>query len=103
MAKIIDAAALHDQAIWARQTFGPGYRPGTIAHIRKELDEIEANPRDIEEWVDLIILAFDGAMRAGHRAQGIIDGYHTKRLKNMLREWPDWRNFSADEAIEHVR
>lgn len=85
------------------ETFGPGYRPGTIAHIRKELEEIEADPSDCEEWVDALILVLDGAMRAGHEAQDIIDGYFTKFLKNTLREWPDWRLFSADEAIEHVK
>lgn len=103
MAKVIDAAALHDQAQWGLETFGPGYRPGTIAHIRKELIEIEADPSDCEEWADALILVLDGAMRAGHQPSTIIDTYHTKMLKNRLRTWPDWRLFGPDEAIEHVR
>lgn len=103
MAKIIDAATLHDQTAWSRETFGPGYRPGVIAHIRKELLEIEADPSDCEEWADLLILAFEGAMRAGHAPEKIINAYHMKRFVNTMREWPDWRLFSADEAIEHIR
>lgn len=103
MSKIIDAASLICQRLWSQNTFGPGYRPGVIAHIEKELREIEADPTDVYEWVDVIILALDGAMRAGHRPQTIIDAYHSKMLENLLREWPDWRLFSADQPIEHVR
>lgn len=50
---------------WSLRTFGPGPRPlGIAAHIRKEIDEIEGNPADISEWVDLVILALDGCWRS---------------------------------------
>ena len=54
------------QREFSLRTFGPGDRAaGVIDHIRKELREIEAAPGDVSEWIDVAILAFDGAMRAG--------------------------------------
>ena len=99
----IDAAHLANQRAWSERTFGPGTRlKGVLAHIRKELKEIEQNPTDVEEWVDVIILAFDGAWRAGWEPQQIIDAIKAKQAKNEARTWPDWRTMSADEAIEHI-
>ncbi|MGZ6772572.1 MAG: dATP/dGTP pyrophosphohydrolase domain-containing protein [Mycobacteriaceae bacterium] len=99
----IDAAHLARQRAWSEQTFGPGTRLlGVLDHIRKELKEIEDNPTDVEEWVDVIILAFDGAWRAGWEPQQIIDAIKAKQAKNESRAWPDWRKYDQDEAIEHV-
>lgn len=100
----IDAMHLRGQRAWSRRTFGPGPRTlGLLDHIRKELTEIEAAPDDVEEWVDVIILAFDGAWRAGWEPQQIIDAIKAKQAKNESREWPDWRTMSDDQAIQHVR
>lgn len=102
--RTIDAAHLAHQRVWSRATFGPGARTlGVIDHIRKELGEIEAAPEDVEEWVDVVILAFDGAWRAGWEPQQIIDAIHAKQAKNEQRTWPDWRDEPEDRAIEHVR
>lgn len=100
----IDAAHLERQRAWSEATFGPGSRlNGVLDHIRKELDEIAADPTDLSEWCDVIILAFDGALRAGHPPQAIIHAIKAKQAKNEAREWPDWRTMDADQAIEHVR
>jgi hypothetical protein len=74
-----------------------------IDHIRKELAEIEAAPDDLSEWVDVIILAFDGAWRAGYLPQQILDAIAAKQARNEARTWPDWRTAPADQAIEHDR
>lgn len=95
---------LTHQRVWSERTFGPGERTkGVIAHIRSELDEVAAAPGDLSEWCDLLILAFDGAMRQGFSGADVIAGYHAKMRENYRRKWPDWRNFSQDEPIEHVR
>lgn len=92
------------QRAWSDETFGPGERAkGVVKHIGKELAEIEADPSDIKEWVDVIILAIDGATRQGHSGTDLLDAYHAKMQENQQREWPDWRLFSEDEPIEHVR
>lgn len=100
----IDAAHIDRQRRWSLDTFGPGSRlHGVIDHIRKELAEIEAAPDDVTEWVDVIILALDGAWRAGYEPQAIIDAIKAKQAKNEARAWPDWRTASPDQAIEHIR
>lgn len=51
---------------WQLATFGTGERTqALIKHIRKELREIEQNPGDLMEWVDVMILAIEGAWRSG--------------------------------------
>jgi len=101
---VIDAAHLAHQREWSERTFGPGQRTlGVLDHIGKELDEVRADPTDLSEWVDVIILAFDGAWRHGWEPQQIIDAIKAKQAKNEARTWPDWRTMSADQAIEHDR
>lgn len=54
---------------WSWHSFGTpadGRGPaGPHNHIAKELKEIEADPDDLEEWIDVIILSIDGCLRAG--------------------------------------
>lgn len=101
---VIDAAHIEHQREWSTETFGPGLRRGVVDHLRKELDEIEESDlTDLEEWVDAIILAFDGAWRTGYDPQEIIDAIKDKQERNERRTWPDWRTVSPDVAIEHDR
>lgn len=65
-AKFDFRAHIQRQRAFSQKTFGPGQRvKGLCSHIRKELREIEKAPTDLEEWIDVIILALDGAWRAG--------------------------------------
>lgn len=97
-------AHLQRQREFSERTFGPGARTaGLIDHIRKELLEIEADPGDLAEWIDVAILALDGAWRTGASPQQIIDALVAKQVKNEGRTWPDWRTAPADKAIEHDR
>lgn len=99
------AAILDAQIEWSRATFGPGARTaGVLDHIRKELREVEAKPGDVEEWVDLVILAMDGAWRsAGVTGEEFARALIAKHAKNRARRWPDWRTAPEGQAIEHVR
>lgn len=87
-------AAFYDAKIaWSIATFGPGDRhAGILAHIRLELDEIAAKPDDLEEWIDVVLLAMDGAARAaGADGRAFVDALVAKDAKNRARSWPDWR------------
>lgn len=105
---------------WSYQTFGPGARSkGVIAHLRKELEELERDPMDLMEWVDVFMLATDGFWRAyvekhGGFADGEPIGRHIvraahefislileKHIINTERQWP--ASTSQDEPVEHVR
>lgn len=87
---------------WAIQTFGPGDAADRVAgisdHIRKELDELAKAPNDLEEWIDLIFLATDGAWRTGATERDVTDALEHKLMKNMARTWPDWRTAEPGEG-----
>lgn len=103
-AKFDLVAHLYRQRAFSRETFGPGQRTqGVLDHIRKELIEIEASPADLGEWVDVILLALDGAWRAGFDPARIALAIATKQIRNEGRRWPDWRTAEPGKAIEHVR
>lgn len=95
---------LERQIAFSEKTFGPGMRTnGVLDHIRKELAEIEKEPADTNEWIDVVILGLDGAWRSGASAEEIIIRLQAKQEKNEKRSWPDWRLVGQDQAIEHDR
>lgn len=95
---------LRKQKAFSERAFGPGDRAQGISdHIRKELAEIAANPGDLMEWIDVAMLAFDGAWRSGHTPEEIEAAYRAKLAKNEARTWPDWRTVDPTKAIEHDR
>jgi len=92
------------QRAFSVEAFGPGARTaGIVEHIRRELAEVEADPGDCFEWIDVVILALDGAWRAGHSAASIEGALWAKLAKNKARRWPDWRGVDEATPIEHVR
>jgi len=94
---------LEQQRDFSYRTFGPGPQTERILdHIRKEMKEIEADPYDLEEWIDIIILACDGAWRTGAPSYMIAAALSEKLLMNMTRDWPDWRTAPQGQAIEHL-
>lgn len=100
-------AHLWRQRKWSWETFGSPAdgrdHKGPLKHAGKELKEIAADPDNVEEWADGLILLFDGAMRAGHTPVEIMTAIASKHDKNERRVWPDWRTVPAGEPIEHVR
>lgn len=91
------------QRHWSARTFGlgAGRWKGIVAHVEKELREIEQDPLDLDEWIDVIILGFDGAWRTGASNHAIISALFAKQAKNRRREWV----VSEDESVpaEHVK
>jgi hypothetical protein len=101
---------------FSRATFGPGPRTKGISdHIRKELDEV-GKADDFEkslEWTDVAILALDGLWRAVETerpnatadqiAEEVVALIRGKQSTNERRAWPNWREMSEDQAIEHDR
>jgi hypothetical protein len=97
-------ARLEDQREFSARTFGPPPRFGSvIAHLRKEVDEIEADPEGLEEWVDVWILALDGMWRGGWTNAEITAAIDGKMEINRIRTWPDWRTVEPGAPMEHLR
>jgi len=102
--KCLTGTDIQRQLEWSAETFGPSVRRGVIDHIKKELKEVEESGlTDVEEWIDIMILAIDGAWRGGGTPQQIIKAYKEKMERNFQREWPDWRGLPTDKAIEHTK
>lgn len=99
------SAILVRQREWSSRTFGAGQRTQGISnHIRKELEEIAGDPRDVREWIDVVILALDGYWRAGGSPERVLLDIDAKVKKNMARVWPaDSATRPEDEAVEHDR
>lgn len=97
------AAFFNEKREWSRVTFGPHQSAvGVLAHIRKELLEIERDPSDLVEWIDVVLLVMDGAWRAtGADGRAFVDALVAKQAKNYRREWP--KQADPDVPIEHVR
>lgn len=76
------------QREWSEIVFGEGPRTeGICKHIESELKEVRADPSDVTEWVDIAILALDGAWRAGFSPQQVCDALVAKQKKNLRRKW----------------
>lgn len=95
-------AELRDHHIpWSLQTFGGSGRVnGITKHIEKELAEIRLDPTDVTEWIDVVILALDGAWRAGHSAEQVIDALFSKLSVIRGRTYP---MPTDDEPSEHIK
>lgn len=97
LAKFID-----EKFEWSLRVIGPGQRTvGIVAHISKELGEILDDPASVEEWVDVILLALDGASRVGFSGDEIVAAMVSKQAKNCLRQWPEHQ--PEHQSVEHVR
>ncbi len=87
---------------WSSETFGSDAVRGPeapLAHLRKEIDEVLADPTDIEEWADVLLLVLDGISRAGYSTDAVEHAAWAKLDKNRKRKWgpPNEQGFS-----EHV-
>ena len=92
------------QIKWSERTFGHGVRTGGITrHIEKELAEIRAAPHDLTEWADVVILALDGAWRAGYAPEEIAAALERKQAVNFARQWPPASDVGPNEPTEHIR
>ena len=96
-----DLAKFTDEKFeWSLSTFGREVTTeGVVNHIRKELVEILDDPSDLEEWVDVIFLALDGASRAGYSGADVVGAVLKKYDKNIRRRWEKTR----DGHFEHDR
>lgn len=85
---VVDRDLLEGIISWSLGEFGPGDRTEYILkHISSELEEVRADPGDVTEWADIVLLAIDGAWRAGHSAEVILDAIVQKAEKNQRRSW----------------
>ena len=91
------------QKKFSKNAFGPGKCLDRIVdHIKEELSEVETSEGDLVEWVDVILLAIDGAWRAGYNSGEIEEMLFRKLKINEQREWPDPKSCDSNRAINHI-
>lgn len=80
---------LRDQMQWSKETFGAGVRTEPLLkHIEMECNEVrDSNGDDLYEWIDIIILAFDGALTHGFTPEEIAFALRYKLEKNKKRTY----------------
>ena len=88
------------QKQWSEKTFGPGLRTeGILKHIESEISEVRENPTDPMEWIDIAILALDGAWRCAG-ARGAFNALLDKQKINFGREYQ--KPESEDDPAFHI-
>jgi hypothetical protein len=93
---------LERQREWSARTFGEGRRvEGLCRHIELELAEVRGSDGRLDEWLDVVTLALDGAWRSGASSAQVAAALVDLQARNMARKWGKVRG--EDEACEHVR
>ena len=87
---------------WSYKTFGTSERHiGVLKHIEKEIEEVRQRPQDVTEWMDIVLLAFDGACRMGFTPDQVVSALIAKQEKNTQRRWPP--PVANDEPSFHLK
>lgn len=64
---------------WSARVFPNKTVHSITSHIRKEIkQELQPHPQDLIEWIDVVILAFDGAYT---------DGFTPQQIVRALEDW----------------
>lgn len=90
---------------WADHTFanaGKDYRgPGIVAHLRREVEELAADPTDMSEIADCIILLFHLAKQ--NQDRGARPLFHHIVSKHEVNKKRKWQKPDAEGVVEHIR
>jgi len=81
------------------KTFGKSTTASKMAHLKQEADEVVADPQDILEWADCMILLFDAARREGFSTDELYHGMQKKLGINKKRKWGQ---AGTDGVVRHV-
>jgi len=93
---------LNKQKEWSSRTFRGGRRTvGITEHIKKEISEVIDDPDSPDEWIDIVILALDGAWRTGATSEQIVSRLLEKQAINFERHFPV--PASDDHISEHSK
>lgn len=74
-------------AEWSIKTFPDQTIEGKLAHLAKEVEEIQKDPDDLEEYGDAALLLFDSARFKGFSPVSVVQAMATKLERNKKRTW----------------
>lgn len=82
---------------WQLGVFPHATTASVMAHLRREMAELEAAPTDLEEMADMVHLLCALAQAAGG------DLEEATRAKFALNQARQWQEPDAEGVVEHVR
>ena len=85
---------------WASNQFKDQPVSGKFAHLRKEVNELESDQKDVMEYADCYMLLMDIASNNGVLLSDIHAAAERKLEINKKRKWGKQ---SEDGSVEHVR
>ena len=86
--------------IWASKQFKGQPISGKFSHLRKEINELEADQKDVMEYADCYMLLMDIASNNGILLSDIHTAAQEKLEINKIRKWGKQ---NKDGSVEHVR
>ncbi|KKN27333.1 hypothetical protein LCGC14_0865580, partial [marine sediment metagenome] len=89
-----------EQGEWANVTFEGQNVHGKLAHLKKEIGELQDDPADLMEYADCFMLLLDAARKVNITADQILEAAWRKLEINKNREWEKPNN---DGSVEHIR
>lgn len=88
-------------AEWSDEKFGRNRSPeGPIHHLKKEVEELIADPYHPEEYADCMLLLLDAWRLRGGNLETLLIAARSKFEINKARQWgePD-----ENGVVEHIR
>lgn len=79
---------------WAAKTFPSATTQSALHHLKEEIKEVEADPTDVMEYADMLMLVMEAARLSGFSADDILKAFAQKHEINKSRIWVKNRNGS---------
>jgi hypothetical protein len=92
------------QSLWSQVTFGYDDKrgpEGALAHLAREVKEVQADPKSLLEYADCYILLCDAARRAGYSYEDLIAAVEAKSAINQKGR--TWAPPDSEGVCTHVR
>ena len=89
-----------DIGIFTDATFGESTPRSKALHLAEEAKEAAADPADVIEWADCMILLLDGARKAGFTTEHLYQAVLKKMEINKSRKWGEK---DKDGVVRHVK
>ena len=86
-------------AAWQQRTFPEQPLAGKLAHLVREARELRADPEDLQEWADVLILLLGAAAVRGLSVQ---DLRHVAELKFNIAQQRQWGPADSEGVHHHL-
>lgn len=90
----------HDTFQWAKATFPEATTETCFNHLKREIKEILADPSDMTEWADGLMLYLQAASYSGVNVDELLPYMQDKFAVNKQRDWGKKDNEGVYQHVE---